>query len=628
MNLLQNPPGEEQGRIKDPNLKYLLRELASHNPGLCIITTRIEVDDIKEWNGTFVQNIQLDSLSEEAGAELLKSLGVEGMPDEFRQAVNEFEGHALALRLLGSYLTVVYNGDIRQRDKIPRLTDEKKQGAQARRVMESYEEWFKDKPELNILRIMGLFDRPIEGRAIEVLKTKPTIKDLTSDLQGLSHADWQYALHNLRMAGLLAKEATFEPDTLDCHPLIREHFREKIKEKNPEAWKEANNRLYEHFKASSKQYPDTIEEMAPLYAAITHGCQAGRYEETHDVYRRRIQRGGEFYSLFKLGLFGACLAALSNFFELPWSRPVESLTESVKIHVLSDVSFCLEWLGRLTEAIQPYQAVLKLDIELEKWKDASTVALNLSHLNLNIGNLKNGLIYVEKGIELANRINDVDSHVEGRAALAIYSYYFNRISEAISIFNKIEIMKKRRNPKSPFLESVIGFEYCNLLLNQGKYRVVQTRATQTIKKSILKKNLLDIALDNLLLGRACILQEQEENRHDFTKAMTHLNQAIKFLRQAGTQEYIPRGLLAHAELCRLLGNLDLAKNDLYEAMSISVRCGMGLWQADCHLEYARLHLALGAKDKARESLDIAKGMIEKMGYHLRDKDVTEIEGLL
>lgn len=121
---LQNPPGEGQGQIKDPALKTLLRELANHNPGLCVITTRMEVDDIKEFIRTSVQNIPLEHLSDEAGAELLLHLGAKGKEDELKQAVCEYEGHALALMLLGSYLKVVYDGDISQRDKISKLMNE------------------------------------------------------------------------------------------------------------------------------------------------------------------------------------------------------------------------------------------------------------------------------------------------------------------------------------------------------------------------------------------------------------------------------------------------------------------------------------------------------------------------
>ena len=47
--------------------------------------------------------------------------------------------------------------------------------------------------------------------------------------------------------------------------------------------------------------------------------------------------------------------------------------------------------------------------------------------------------------------------------------------------------------------------------------------------------------------------------------------------------------------------------------------------ADCHLEYARWYLAKGDKAKARGHWEIAKKMIEKMGYHRRDKEVEELE---
>jgi hypothetical protein len=51
---------------------------------------------------------------------------------------------------------------------------------------------------------------------------------------------------------------------------------------------------------------------------------------------------------------------------------------------------------------------------------------------------------------------------------------------------------------------------------------------------------------------------------------------------------------------------------------------MGLHLADCHLESARLQLALGNRDTAREHWLTAKEMIERMGYHRRDNEVTEL----
>ena len=49
---LQNPPPVEPGRIKDPGLCCLLRELASGQPGLCLVTTRLPLDDLKEFTGS------------------------------------------------------------------------------------------------------------------------------------------------------------------------------------------------------------------------------------------------------------------------------------------------------------------------------------------------------------------------------------------------------------------------------------------------------------------------------------------------------------------------------------------------------------------------------------------------
>jgi hypothetical protein len=52
---------------------------------------------------------------------------------------------------------------------------------------------------------------------------------------------------------------------------------------------------------------------------------------------------------------------------------------------------------------------------------------------------------------------------------------------------------------------------------------------------------------------------------------------------------------------------------------------MGLHLADYHLESARLQLAQGNHEKAREHWTTAKEMIERMGYHRRDEEVNELE---
>ena len=45
---LQNPPGLQEGRLREPSLQAFLRELAAFNPGLCVISTRLPVADIAD----------------------------------------------------------------------------------------------------------------------------------------------------------------------------------------------------------------------------------------------------------------------------------------------------------------------------------------------------------------------------------------------------------------------------------------------------------------------------------------------------------------------------------------------------------------------------------------------------
>jgi hypothetical protein len=81
---------------------------------------------------------------------------------------------------LGSYLADAYHGDIRSRDEVStRLAHDVRQGAHARKVMESYQTWFGEGPELSILRMLGLFDRPADEKALGALLRSPAIPGLT-----------------------------------------------------------------------------------------------------------------------------------------------------------------------------------------------------------------------------------------------------------------------------------------------------------------------------------------------------------------------------------------------------------------------------------------------------------------
>ena len=242
---LQNPPGPQEGRVREPSLQALLRELAAFNTGLCVITTRLPVADIADHERTSALRRDLEQISSDAGARLLRALGVKGDEEKLRSASDEFSGHCLALTLLGSYLTDAYNGDIRCRKEVSaRLAHDVRQGVHARKVMESYQTWFGEGPELSVLRMLGLFDRPADEQTIGALLKPPAIRGLTESLTDLSPTEWRTILARLRRARLLAGEDPHNPGHLDTHPLVREYFGEQLRSQRAEAWKECNRRLY------------------------------------------------------------------------------------------------------------------------------------------------------------------------------------------------------------------------------------------------------------------------------------------------------------------------------------------------------------------------------------------------
>jgi hypothetical protein len=183
-----------------------------------------------------------------------------------------------------------------------RLSQDVRQGAHAQKVMESYQTWFGEGPELSILRLLGLFDRPADEQAIAGLLKSPAIPGLTESLTDLRPTQWRTILAKLRRARLLTPEDPHDLGHLDTHPLVREYYGEQLRNQRKEAWRESNRRLYNYYRDFAPQLPNTFGQMEPLFLAVICGCNAGILREAlHEVYIPRIQRGDTFYAAKVLG---------------------------------------------------------------------------------------------------------------------------------------------------------------------------------------------------------------------------------------------------------------------------------------------------------------------------------------
>ena len=622
---IQFPLGPREGKLKEQHLQALLRELAAQSPGLCVITTRVPVNDLRDFEPPIAESMDLEHLSAEAGAHLLTALGVKGSEIELKRAAVDFGGHCLALTLLGTYLTEVCDGDVRRRGQIANLVGERFEG-HARRIMNSYEQWLGEGPEMAVLRILGLFDRPADKHTVAALRRPPSIKGLTDSLRGLDELGWHQALARLRKTKLLAPRDAAEPETIDAHPLVREHFRAQLRKENPRAWREANDRLYKHFARMAPEFPGTIEDMAPLYSAVEHGCEAGLAVSTlQKLYVKRICRGDEFFNLSKLGAVGADLACIAAFFEKPWSKLLDGLDEEDKGALLNWAGARLGALGRLHEAVEPLQGALAIHAELTDFENAAKDARSLSELLMITGGLKDAYTFAGVSVNYAHEFGRrAPIKVFSRSTLASVLHHMGELLKAEAEFMEAEKEQKLMQPQFPLLVGLWQFQYCELLLDQGKFKDVKDRINQTSEWPRRFLGLLDLALSQLILARACLMQAEHEGSRDYLTVMEQFVGAMKDLRQCGRQDYLPQGLLASAELHITMGALQRARVFLDEAESIAASGGMLLQEADCHLKRTRLHLAQGDEEAARLSLMSAKRIIERTGYFRRKGELLAL----
>jgi hypothetical protein len=74
--------------------------------------------------------------------------------------------------------------------------------------MVAYERWLQSagadrQRELSVLRLTGLFDRPLSGDCLDALRAAPAIPDLTDTLVELEETDWNIALWRLTSIDLI-----------------------------------------------------------------------------------------------------------------------------------------------------------------------------------------------------------------------------------------------------------------------------------------------------------------------------------------------------------------------------------------------------------------------------------------
>lgn len=611
------PTSPTPGKLKDQGVASLLIGLSAISHGLCVVTTRYALPNLSAFLGRTVREESLTRLSRAAGVQLLKAHCVTGSDrrniplkgddgrsedvSEFEKLVEDVDGHALTLHIMGSFLKKAFRGDIRYRNRVTfAKASLKTDNDHAFRAMAAYAKWMEDggdeaKRELAILHLMGFFDRPATADCLDALLDSTAIPDITEPILGLPEEDWNYCLDSLESAKLITVNrgvSSLHPShlihtaSIDAHPLIREYFALRVRTQQPDSWRAAHRRLYEHLSTITHEGDQpTLEALQPLYQAVAHGCHAGLLSETcAQVYIARILKGDLNYSTFRLGAVGSDLGAVACFFDFPWDRVSELLNPDDQAWLLTEAAFSLRSLGRLIEALQPMQGGLAMAIQGEDWGEAARRASNLSELQLTLGeiesavrtadlsvtysdmvtkhNLANLSIRREHSVTLADRSNDIDwqDFIRTRTSHAHALHQSGRHVEAHARLSEAEVIQARYQPSHPILYSVWGYRYCDVLIaaseqaawlkfcNEGalspeeivithnlRMRSISERADQTLRwADEINASLLGIALSHLTLGRVAlytmILSTSVNQRED--EVIVNLNENQNLLSKA------------------------------------------------------------------------------------------------
>ena len=686
---LQYPPTSPMpGELKDHGLATLLKGLAATNHGLCVLTTRYSISDLKVFWQTTAPETKLPRLSQKAGVALLKLLGVQGTQKEFEKLVEDVQGHALTLNLLGSYLHAAHAGDIRKRDLVKLEEADNEQGGHAFRVIDAYVQWFenggknaeenkKGQRALAVLRLLGLFDRPAPADCFVALLKAPAIPNLTEVLAGKNKAQRNVTLTQLETAKLITvnRDAAGTLLSLDAHPLLREFFAKKLREQHPVAWRAAHQRIYQHLCANTQEGEQpTLEELQPLYQAVTHGCLAGLQQDAFDkIFYKRLDRQ-EAYVWKKLGAFGTTLGCVACFFEQQWDCISPALKERNHVWLLNEAAVCLRALARLTEAIAPARAGLEICIEHKQWGEAARLAHNLGELELMLGEMGEALRHTEQSVIYADRDDDSLFWMASRATHADTLHQAGRRAEAEARFHEAKKKQDERQPDFPLLYSTPAFRYCDLLLAAPERAAWQTTlkcgdlslsndvvvaksggesphsqtlftvsqgAAQMLKvtEKDAKSSVLDTAFDHITLGRTALYAAILDGS-SMTACHESLEYAVDGFRRSGNMDDLPSGLLTRAWLRSLEGNHigpESAKTDLDEAWEIAERGPMPLYMADIHLHRARLFFRVtpypwnnpdGTQRNAKDDLADARRLIEKHGYGRRKEELEDAERVI
>jgi tetratricopeptide (TPR) repeat protein len=624
--VMQETEGDKFGSIPNHDLQRLLELfMQPEHDSFCLLTSRAPLLDFLSDTGYIQRDVT--RLSPSDGRDLLRNLDITGDDKTLDKIVNDWDGHALTVSLVGSYLRdkniapTDYNGD-EIFPQVAALGDENPRYQRVRRVLQRYDEHL-TAADKAFLKLFSVFRLPVKASAFDKVFRADTGSALNAPLTALTDEQFNKLLDGLETRRLL-KAAN---DTYNAHPLVQRHYRTALESDHTlDDAKPIHKAVADHYQETSDEpgYNPTLDDLKPYIEIVHHLCHAGAYDKAWDIYRERIDQNNRNIITSLLGAFDTELNMIYNFFRNGDTAESPQISKpNRQSFILNEVGFCLVNLGRLHDAASFYERAKAMGADLGDHDNASRGYQNLARLYNELGELAQMAESAQKALDEARQVADDRERKEDErnvnSWLAWANHLRGAVAQAAAHFKAAETLEIEYDSRKQFLYGIRGIQHADHLRRTGDSHYAR-RVTEA-NLEICKRNSWthQISQCHRVLGDL----DADAGKHDTAQA--HYEQAIALAGQVDKVDVKIQAFLARGRwYAKHMHNAESAFHDLDTALALALRGGYRIYEADIRVARAWAFKAQGENNQARSEAYIARGMSADMGYHWGKVDADEV----
>jgi tetratricopeptide (TPR) repeat protein len=546
---------------------------------------------------------------------MLRSRGVKGSDEDMIKVINRYKGHALSLTSLAGYLNRYYDGDIKQAPDVKFLLSDKDRFKDVNKLLRKYAEKMSDSERI-FLQIFSLFRQEVtEDDFAIVFRHKIEDTKFNDVLVKMNKLDFRDMINGLVDWRLISYDETKKAYT--THPLINGYFESTLDEKIK---KLGHKHIYQYFGLYALEWPDTLEEMQPLFEQVYHGCAAGLYDEVvYYVYWKKIHRMGNFFIYHKFGAWEINISLVKTFFPKGDLSQIPLVTDKrAQSWLLNEAGLALFSTARPKEAEKSLLLSAEISRELKDWREISMRYQNLADLQFRTVELESGLESAKKALDAAEKAKFDVYIVISKAYLAWILHLSGKGEEASKEFCQADELQIKIGGYR--LYAISGVFYADFLISMNRIDEAFELTKRNLVICQIEKFLNDISRCHRCLGAI------ERLKGTYEDAKVHLQNALEIARKVGMPDLEIEAMLESGRLHLDIGRHEDAIRDAKEVLTICARTGFKLDEPEAEVVLSKAYMALNDLEQAKTVAHSAYEKAIGMNYRWPEGDAAHLLG--